>query len=196
MQCNSSEQKHSDAVCHTEKVSGNDKTPSHHIDEVSGPSESSEFPKPRFDVTIAGPGYVSLSEGTYTLRSTLRYLCSQERSDELPVTISLMYPGCLWRCEDAYLFFPIDESSGAQERACQHDYPDFNIDDDPQPVSAGEGFVTLRPGEAITRDVPIWMKWWQDGLKAGEVYRLLMPHGFISWWEYGEMKVSPLRGTK
>jgi len=84
-----------------------------------------------------------------------------------------------------YRLYP---SSPLNAEAIHFDFIDFDLDDDPKPITAANGFSTVRPGESITRDltmVPICFE-----AKPGAKYVLRMPegYGFIQWWGVGEME--------
>lgn len=91
-------------------------------------------------------------------------------------------PGSGWVADEIYLFYNTDG------HVLEYEEIDKNIDDDEVAVRAENGFSSLGPGETITRQVEIWLRWW-SGLKVGGRYKLLMPRGYIGWWDYGAMEV-------
>ncbi|KAI9880619.1 MAG: hypothetical protein M1830_001970 [Pleopsidium flavum] len=141
---------------------------------------------PRLSVTISGPPTLSLSERTYVLDAQLHY---HSESKNQPISIrNGGVPGSGWNDDELYLFYRADGKSVADGVAVEHEFPEKNIDDDEVPVGAENGFSTIGVGETISRRVQIWLRWW-SGLEVGGKYKLLMPHGYIGWWDYGPLEV-------
>lgn len=169
------------AAEHNEKIKQYKETP------IEAASAQRPTGTPHFAITISGPFELSLSEQSYTLTAHLYY---DPNSGTEPVTVrNGGVPGSGWVDDEIYLFYNADGV------ALEHEFPDKNIDDDEVPVSAETGFSTIRPGETITQKIKIWLRWW-FGLKVGGKYKLLMPHGYIGWWDYGPMEVRSFRQCK
>lgn len=144
---------------------------------------------PRLSVTISGPPTLSLAgkeRSYYTINAQLHY---HSDPGSQPITLrNSGLPGSGWIDQERYLFYKADDSSVAEGVAVYHEFPDYEIDDDPVRVSAENGFSTIAPGETITRDVRIWLRWW-FGLEVGCRCQLLMPWAYIGWWADGPMEV-------
>ncbi len=63
---------------------------------------------------------------------------------------------------------------------------DFDLDDDPKPITAANGFSKVRPGESITRDLTMVLICFEAKPGAKYVPRMPEGHGFIQWWGIGE----------
>jgi len=148
---------------------------------------SSSTDVPRFSVSCSGPPVLSLSSQTYVLSAQLRYLSGK---DNQPITIlNGRITGTAWGGGEAYLFYAADGRSVDTGEAIEHEFLEKNYEDEPRPVSAENGFTTLKVGESVDRRVEIILSWWL-GLEVGKEYELLMPRAHIGWWEYGTMDVS------
>ena len=144
---------------------------------------------PRFSVTISAPPTLSLAakeRSHYTFTAQLHY---HSESGNQPITLRNSGLPCSgWIDEERYLFRKADDSSVAEGFAVDHEFPDYELDDEPVLVRAENGFCTIAAGETIKQDVQIWLRWW-FGLEVGGRYKRLMPWAYIGWWDYGPMEV-------
>jgi len=79
-------------------------------------------------------------------------------------------------------------TSSPSEKPVSAHWVNFELDDRPKAVTVGNGFLTLRPGESVVRDVRIVPACFET--IAGARYLLRMPegHGWIRWWGGGEIE--------
>ncbi|KAL8758248.1 MAG: hypothetical protein Q9184_003987 [Pyrenodesmia sp. 2 TL-2023] len=89
-----------------------------------------------------------------------------------------------------YLFYYADNE---KEGEAAELYPtDFELADIPLPVRPENGFATVSShpgGNSIRRELSLPAQ--SYSLVVGFKYRLRLPSGIISWWEYGPMKACP-----
>ena len=129
----------------------------------------------------------TLSDLSYTLTAHLHY--GPDPGVEPATVRNEGVPGSGWVDDEIYLFYNVDGV------AVEHEFPDKNIDDDEVSVIAETGFSTMRRRETITREISNWRRWWFR-MNVGGKYKLLMPHGYIGWWDYGPMEVRSSRLCK
>lgn len=145
---------------------------------------------PRCSITISGPPTLSLSSDRYHLTATLQHHSNPESQ---PITFRL-HGSPIWEIaavQGTYLLYEAKKGGGSETKeddnvAAPQCFPEYNFDDDPLPVTP-EHFATLQVGESMTRQLGLSPSDFE--LKPDTQYRLLMPHAYLGWWEYGEMEV-------
>ncbi len=144
-------------------------------------------------MTIAGPSKFPLGEeSNYILTATLHYQAPSSSSPPgapplPPITIKEYGSPISTEASmtGTYRLYP---TSSPNDGPVNDNWFDFDIDDSPKDVTAGNGFSTVHPGESIVREVTIVPACFET--KAGTKYVLRMPeaYGRIQWWGVGEIE--------
>ncbi|KAL8707706.1 MAG: hypothetical protein Q9220_007286 [cf. Caloplaca sp. 1 TL-2023] len=147
-------------------------------------SQDSSLTRPRFSISISGPSTFSLASGTYPLTTTLHYHAS---AFSQPITFNILgtpidhYASLL----GSYIFYHTDAE---RDGRAAETYPiDLELNDEAVPVSAENNFATVssQGEDFVQRQLDLSAE--QYDLGVGCKYRLCLPSGIITWWEYGPM---------
>lgn len=141
-------------------------------------------------MTITGPpNFPPREDSNYILTVTLSYQApsssSSPRAPRLPPITIKEHGSPISTAASLTGTYRLYPTSSPNDVPVKDNWFDFDLDDSPKAVTAGNGFSTIHPGESITREVTIVPACFET--KPGTKYVLRMPDAYnrIQWWGVG-----------